>query len=451
MSMRRALIIIAITIIAAALPSAALALDVERWVMPNGIVVLHVERTNLPIVTASMMIPGAGSVNEQAHKAGLASITASLLMEGTGSRTSKQISQQIEFIGASLGASATADYASVGMSALKKDVRVGFALMSDILLNPSFPQQELERKVALRKGGIRQSEEDPEYIAGRRFGQMLYPDHAYGRPVEGFTNTLDAITRQDVLDFYGANYKASDAILAVVGDISRSELEPLLTEHFGSWAKGEPHIPGKFIPQSEGAGGVGLIEREVTQATIMLGHRGLSRDNPDYYAVSVMNYILGGGGFTSRMMDKIREDMGLAYGVYSAFIPHKDAGEFFVSVQTKNESSKVVVDEILRQINLMIESGATDREIQEAKDFLTGSFPRRIDTMGKIADFLSSVEFFGLGLDYQDKYAQYINSITREDILRVARKYLHPDSYVLVVVGSAEGIKPFQGETQQAQ
>ena len=451
MRLRRLLIFISILSLALSLPGAALALDVERWVMPNGMVVLHVERTNLPIVTASMIIRDAGSVNEPAEKAGLASITASLLMEGTASRTSRQISQQIEFIGASLGASATADYASVGMSALKKDVRVGFGLMSDILLNPTFPEQELERKVALRKGGIRQSEENPEYIAGRKFGQLLFPDHAYGRPVEGFVNTLDAISRADAAAFYQANYRASNAILAVVGDISRPELEALLAEYFGSWAKGEPHVPQKLIPQSGAAESTGFIERELAQATIMLGHRGISRDNPDYYAVGVMNYILGGGGFSSRMMDSIREDMGLAYGVYSAFVPFKDAGEFYVSVQTKNESSRTVVDEALRQMRLMIEGGVTEKELQEAKDFLTGSFPRRIDTMDKIADFLCSVEFHGLGLDYQDRYASYINSVTRNDVLRVAGKYLHPEEYVLVVVGSPEGIRPFQSGTEPAQ
>lgn len=426
-----------------ALAAPALALEIERWVMPNGIVVLHVERTNLPIVAASMMIRGAGSVAEPSQKAGLAGITASLLMEGTSSRTSKQISQEIEFIGASLAASASFDYATVGMTALKKDAATGFALMSDILLNPSFPQEEITRKIALRKGGIRQSEENPEYIAERRFGQLLYPDSAYGRPVEGFINTLDAIGRQDVIEFYGANFKADRAILAVVGDITRPELEKLVSDKFSGWEAGGQVAAQEQITHDSSLKGVGLIERELAQATIMLGHRGISRDNPDYYAVGVMNYILGGGGFSSRMMDSIREDMGLAYGVYSAFVPYRDAGEFYVSVQTKNESSKVVVDEALRQMRLMIESGVTEKELREAKDFLTGSFPRRIDTMGKIADFLSSVEFYGLGLDYQDKYASYINAVTREDVLRVARQYLHPDSFILVVVGNKEGLSPF--------
>jgi zinc protease len=168
----------------------------------------------------------------------------------------------------------------------------------------------------------------------------------------------------------------------------------------------------------------------------MLGHIGIIRDNPDYYAVSIMNYIFGGGGFSSRLMQSIRDKMGLAYDVDSSFSLNKEKGLFQTEVQTKNESAELVIFEILKQIERIRKEHVSDEELSDAKSFLTGSFPRRLDTNRKIADFLALVEFYNLGLDYMEKYPGYINSITKEDILRVARKYLDPENYVLVVVAN---------------
>jgi zinc protease len=176
------------------------------------------------------------------------------------------------------------------------------------------------------------------------------------------------------------------------------------------------------------------IDRDLTQANIILGNLGISRNNPDYYAVLVMNYILGGGGFTSRLMRSVREDMGLAYDIHSFFASYKYGGIFEVGVQTKNESANTVIGEILKQIERIRKEKVTDEELSDAQAYLTGSFPRRLDTNRKIADFLVAVEFYGLGLDYAEKFPEYINSITKEDILRVAKKYLDPENYVLVVV-----------------
>jgi zinc protease len=178
------------------------------------------------------------------------------------------------------------------------------------------------------------------------------------------------------------------------------------------------------------------IDKDLTQANIILGNLGISRENPDYYAVAVMNYIFGGGGFSSRLMQSIRDKMGLAYDVHSFFAAYKEEGIFQIGLQTKNESANTAIDEIIRQIERIKKEKVSDDELGDAKSYLTGSFPRRLDTNRKIADFLASVEFYNLGLDYATKYPDYINSVTKEDILRVAKKYLTTENYVLVVVAN---------------
>jgi zinc protease len=183
------------------------------------------------------------------------------------------------------------------------------------------------------------------------------------------------------------------------------------------------------------------IDKELTQANIVLGHLGISRDNPDYYAVSVMNYVLGGGGFSSRLMQSVRDKMGLAYDVHSFFASQKEGGFFEIGVQTKNESAHTAVEEILKQIAWIRRDHIAEEELAEAKAYLTGSFPRRLDTNRKIADFLASVEFYALGFDYAEKYPVYINSVTKDDVLRVARKYLTAEDYVLVVVANQKKTK----------
>jgi zinc protease len=406
----------------------------EREVLPSGLILLHSERTELPIVKVVVAIK-AGSVVEPPSKAGLANLTADLLNEGTAKRTSGQISDQIEFVGGQLSTSGGRDYVTVSLSVLKKDVELGFDLLSDIIMNPAFGQSEIERRKAIIKSSILRQKEDPGTIATKAFLKAVYGEHPYGRPEEGTEETLDAITREDIADFHSRYYAPNNAIMAVVGDINRERAESLVGRYFGMWHKKD--IPDIALrkPERIASPAVIKINKEITQANIILGHLGIKRDNPDYYAVSVMNYILGGGGFASRLMDNIRDNRGLAYDVRSHFSADKYAGSFQVELQTKNPSANTSIDEIFKELKRICAEPVTDRELSDAKSYLTGSFPLRIDSINKIAGFLIAVEFYGLGPDYVDKYSGYINAVNKEDVLRVARQYLHPKDYVLVVVG----------------
>ncbi|HAK89230.1 MAG TPA: hypothetical protein DHV16_06670 [Nitrospiraceae bacterium] len=416
----------------------ASALEFKKQVLPNGLRVLHAERHGLPVVMVTILIK-ASPLNEPEDKAGLAYLTSNMLIEGTSKRKAAEISEEIEFIGASLGASTASDYTTISLSVLKKDLENGFELFSDMLLNPSFPADEIKRKKDMIKGSLRQSEDDPSFVARRAFIKEVFGSRPYGRLVNGSAGSIDNIERNDIVNFYRNHYLPGNAILSVVGDLTSAELDALTSKYLSAWKMETENSKRKIERGTEKvdkAKKIVIIDKDVTQATIIFGHAGLSRSNPDFYAASVMNYILGGGGFASRLMKSVRDEMGLTYSIYSFFSANKEPGQFEVSVQTKNESAAVVIKEIERQVKKIRTEPVSDQELQDAKAYLTGSFPRRFETSRGIADSLAAQQFYDLGDDYIEKYASYIKAVTKEDVLRVAQKYLSAENYVLVTVGN---------------
>jgi zinc protease len=412
----------------------------KRIVLKNGMVLLLAEKHEIPMVTVSMAIK-AGSVVEPPSKPGLASLTAALLTQGTARRSANQISREIDFIGGSLSVSGGDDYASAGLRVLKKDLKTGLDLLADVLMHPAFEQKEIDRKVKETLASIQSQKDEPEVIAGEAFTKMVFGGHPYGKTNDDVAAYLPKLTRQDLVDFYTKRYGPNDVIIAVVGDVAEKEIVSLLNEQFKGWKTAERTTPERERPPVIGSIIVKKIDKKITQANIAMGHVGVSRENPDYYAVMIMNYILGGGGFSSRLMDNIRDNRGLAYDVHSSFSAQKEPGPFRVWVQTKNESANQAIDEIFKELKRIRTEAVTDKELADAKAYLTGSFPLRMDTSAKIAGMMTSIEIFNLGLDYPRKYPEIINAVTKEDILRVAKKYLVPEKIVIVVLGDQEQIK----------
>ena len=437
----RIILFLAMVVICCSLLADAHAVEFKKQTLDNGLTILHAERHNLPVVMVSLLLK-VSPLNE--NKAGTAYLTSNMLTEGTTKRKASEISEEIEFIGASMGASTNHDYTTVSLSVLKKDIEKGFEIFSDVLLNPLFSEDELKRKKELIKGSLKQQEEEPSFIAERAFIKEVFNEHPYGRLVEGSAESIDSITRNDIIDFYKEHYLPGNAVIAVVGDITFRELNDLIKRHLGEWRSKSIRQKAEVKSQAQEKKKeqrIVLIDKDITQANILLGHHGISRDNPDYYAVSVMNYILGGGGFASRLMKSVRDDMGLAYSIHSLFSANKETGRFEVEVQTKNESAATVVREILKQIKHIKTECVTEDELGDAKSYLTGSFPRRLETSRKIADFLAVSQFYNLGDDYIEKYPEHINKVTKEDVLRVAKKYLDDENYIIVVVGNQKTIK----------
>jgi zinc protease len=244
---------------------------------------------------------------------------------------------------------------------------------------------------------------------------------------------VKTITRQDIIKFYERHYRPERAIITVVGDISAADAVASFEKSLAAW---QPGAAGAFeYPQTaETVPDVIKVQKPVTQANIILGHRGIARANPDYYALEVMNFILGGGGFGSRLLDNIRTKAGLAYSVGSGFSAPKFPGSFRIVLQTKNETAAEAVALACEEIERIRREPVTEEELSSAQLYLTGSFPLQLDTNGEIASFLTEIEFFNLGADYADTYPERINAVTKEDVMRVASKYLRPDGLSLVVV-----------------
>jgi zinc protease len=407
---------------------------VQRMTLSNQMVLLISEEHSLPFVTLQLLID-AGSRRDSTGKEGEAYLTAKGLLLGTAKRSEKAINEELDFMGALLNPSPGRDYATLRLRVLKKDLEKGFDLFMEVLTQPTFPQEEVKREVQKTLAAIRAAEDQPEDVAEKAFQENLFLSGPYRYPVEGTKKSLPSMNRETLDLFYKKYYHPNHSILAVVGDITPEEVRIKLIPRLGKWPEGKVSDAPAQNVFAKGPRTV-KIDRMLTQASIILGHAGVSRDNPDYYALTVMNYILGGGGFSSRLMEEIRNKRGLAYSVYSFFDPGKLPGSFEIALQTKNISAREAVSLAREEMKRIQKEPVSEKEIEGARKYLIGSFPMRMDTQGKLANFLLQVEYYGLGLDYPDKYSRLIQSVTREEVLRVARKYLHPENCILVVVAN---------------
>jgi zinc protease len=406
-----------------------------KFVTTNGITVLVLEQHFLPIVEIHALIK-TGSVQDPPDKAGLANLVASLLDEGTTTRTSKQLAEQIDFVGGALEAKASEDFTTASARVLKKDIDLGFTLLADMLQHPAFSKQEFDRVRTQLLGEMASDNDDPGQIAMKAFNQLVFHGHPYRWPVNGTEDTLHKIALADVQAFYGREYSPSQVILTIVGDITLEQATALTQTHFGAWKKGAATTRNMKPPSPVERRTVQLIEKDLTQSTIVLGHGGLPRTHPDFYSVTVMNYILGAGGFSSRLMDSIRDKQGLAYGIMSHFDARLMPGSFWVNLQTKTETTNQAITGVLSEIKSIRDTPVSDQELAEAKSYLIGSFPLRFDSTAKLAKVLAQVEFYGLGFEYFSDYQKWIDRVTKEDVQRVAKQYLDPKRYALVVVGN---------------
>ncbi len=412
----------------------ALGPQVVQTTLSNGATLLVSEQHNLPMVRVHVLID-AGARRDPPGRGGLANLTADLLTEGTATRSAAAIKEAIDFIGGSLQAETGLDYAQVRLHVLRKDLDAGLDLLADVLLRPAFRGEELTRRREAVLAAIRAGRDDPTELASRAFRRALFGAEPYGHEVEGDEESVPRITGADIEAFYRSFYRPNGALVVVVGDVSAQDAQARLERHLAAW-NGSASRPFAYPTPATPTPRTERVDRPVTQASIILGHRGIARDNPDFEAIAVMNYILGGGGFSSRLMDNIRTRAGLAYSVASFFAAHKAPGSFQVVMQTKNESVADAIGRARAEIERIRTEPVSDEELSDAKRYLTGSFPLRLDSNAKIADFITQVSFYGLGLDYADQYIRRVNAVTKEDVQRVAQQYLHPDGLIEVIVAN---------------
>jgi zinc protease len=424
-------------------PAAAGGLEVERATLDNGVQLVLSTQQSVPIVAITCLIDGGARVDPPG-KAGLADITGGLLSEGTTGRSSQDIARLIDSLGGSFGTEAAADWISASAMVLSRDFGTGLDLIARSLKEPTFPQEEFDRERSEALSEIKSAEDDPGAVAGRAFRKAVFGAGPYGHAVDGTAEGVTAIKREDVVAFHRREILPRRTICAIVGDVPVAEMKAVAAKLLGSWTQGgeAKEVAPSPVPQARSV----LVDMPISQANIVLGQIGVARSNPDYFPILLMNHILGGGGFTSRLMQTIRTQGGLAYNVSSHFTSTKLPGPFQVVLQTKVESASEALRLAREEVDKLHREGATEEELAAAKDFLTGNFPLKLDSTSKLSAFLAQSQYFALGDDYAERYADRVRAVTLADVKRAAATYLKPDDLVQVVVGpqaalAQQGIK----------
>ncbi len=412
----------------------------EREELPGGGVLLVKQHKQLPMVRVAVSIP-AGAHHETPEQAGLANLTATLLARGTKTRNASDIEKTNDSLGGGVGAETDRARAKVSMRVLTRDLDEGLSLLGDVLRNPVFPAEEIEKTKKRILGSLRRQRERPSHLANKMLRKSLFGETPYGRQVEGTEASIKNLRREDLLHFHKKWYGMKGAIFVFVGDVSRKRARELVLARFKNWRAEGGKLPGMTPPAAPKKMQVVKLDRPLSQTTVILGSRSLKRTDPDFYAARVMNYILGGGGFSSRIMDNLREDKGLVYSVYSYFASGRHAGHWRLVLQTKNKTANEAIHEAIAEVNRIQEKGVSDKELQDAKDFLTGNFATRFGSSGRIAGYILAVEILGFSPGYADEYLRKIRAVTREQILAAARKHIRLNESTLAVVGNLSEAK----------
>jgi zinc protease len=416
------------------------AVEIKPVKSPGGIEAWLVEDHTVPVVSISVAFRG-GAALDPPGKGGLAEMTASLLDEGAGDLDSQAFQKALEDISAQLSFGAGRDNFSASLRTLSAERDRAFELFRLSLTAPRFDDEPVGRVRAQILAGIRRGLEQPNRIASETWSATVYPDHPYGRPTRGTLETVPAITTADMRGLVKTRLAKSQMVIGVVGDIGADELERRLDDIFGKLPKESASAP---VPEAEvhGQGKTIVIKKPIPQSVAIFGEQGLKRADPDWYAAVVMNQIFGEGGFSSRLMEEVREKRGLAYGVSTTLQPMDHGAIFVGQVATRNSQIKESLDIIRSEWRRMATSGATEKELAEAKTYINGSFPLRLDSSGRIAGLLVAIQLDHLGIDYIDRRDALINAVTLADVSRVSKRLLDVDKLTTVVVGDPEGLQP---------
>jgi zinc protease len=416
---------------------------IEKTKLSNGLNVWIVKQNELPIVSMNLVL-NAGGILDTNDKSGVASMTAVMLNQGTKTRSAVDIANQLQSMGASIGANAGWDSTNVSMQTLTKNLDQALDLYADVITNPSFPNTELESIRRRTLVGFQQRRSNPSAVNLVAYNKVLYGTQPYGRELGGDEKSIKAMSRDDLMNFYKANYTPNNTTLIVVGDVDRATLLPKLEKAFADWKGGTAMSNMTMQAQTMmGKPGIYIVDKPgAAQSTISIGQVGIDRSNPDYYAVTVMNSILGGGS-SGRLFRNLREDKGYTYGSYSSFTPRRGAGPFRAYGDFQTFSTKESVSELLKEIDGI--RGAipvTDAELNASKQSIINGYPQGFETVGQISGQLSNLVVYGLPDSYFNDYITRINAVTSADVNRVANKYLASDKTAIVIVGDRTVIEP---------
>lgn len=415
--------------------------EIQHWIAPSGARVYFVQTDALPIVDVEVVFDAASSRDGELH--GISALTNGLLVEGAGDMDATELAEQTESIGAKLSTDSLRDMAMVSLRSLSEPAKLNQALevMELILSKPSFPQDALNRDRNAMLIALKARQQNAGKVAQDAFFRALYGEHPYAIGPQGTKESLERITREDVERFYHRYYVAKNATVAIVGDIDRAQAEAIAQRLTGSLPEGErpEPLPSPALPdQAE----LIRIEFPSTQTHVLAGHPAVTRGDPDYFALYVGNYVLGGGGFASRLVEEVREKRGLSYSVYSAFSPMAQKGPFQLGLQTANDQTEEALSVLMDNVRRFREQGPTEDELEKAILNITGSFPLQIDSNANILSYLAVIGFYDLPLDYLATFNDRVRAVTVAAVKDAFKRRVHPDRLVTIVVGDGAASRP---------
>jgi len=417
--------------------SAQAGVTIQNWTTAQGSRVYFVESRSLPIVDVQVDFR-AGGAEVPAGKAGLAGLARGLLDAGAGNLDEDAIANRVADLGAQIGGGVDMDRASVSLRTLSSPAERDGAvdLLATLIQQPTFPAAAVEREKARSIAGLKESDTQPDAILSRRFAAAVFPDHPYGRLPS--VDTLASLTRDDLVDFHRRHYTAAAAVISIVGDVSRGEAEAIATRLTASLPVGQ--APAQPVDALPAAGQTIRVPHPSAQAHIAVGQPGIRRGDPDFYPLVVGNYILGGGGFVSRLTREVREKRGYAYSVYSYFSPQRSVGPFQIGLQTKGSQADDALKVVAETLGSFLKDGPTESELKAAKENLINGFALRLDSNRKMLEQVAVIGSYGLPLDYLDTYRAKVSAVTVAQIRDAFRRHISPEHLMTVVVGG-EGDK----------
>jgi len=429
--------ILAICLSLVALPAMA-DVEVKEITTPGGLEAWLVEEHNIPFVSLELRFRGGASLDAPG-KRGATNLMVGLLEEGAGDMDARAFARATESLAASFRYDVSDDTISISARFLTENQEDAVSLLRESLVNPRFDEQAIQRVRAQVMSNIRSSLKDPRDLAGMAFDKLVYGEHPYATPLNGTAESVSSLERQDLLDAHKATLARDRVFISAVGDITEDELKSLLDDLLGD-------LPETGAPLPEPAevnlpGGVKVVDFETPQSVAMFAQPGIDRDDPDFFAAYILNHILGGGSFESRLMQEVREKRGLTYGVYS-YLADRDGAQLWMgSVSSANdriaEAVKVIRDEWAR----IRDNGVTEQELQDAKTYLTGAYPLRFDGNGPIADITVAMQMENLPTDYILNRNAMVEAVTLEDVNRVAQDLLDPSRLTFVITGQPKGLE----------
>ncbi|HEV2643661.1 MAG TPA: pitrilysin family protein [Candidatus Elarobacter sp.] len=413
----------------------------EQRVLENNLTVIVAPAHKLPVVTV-LAVVDAGAVAEPLGKEGVAQLTARALNEGTPKYDGESLTDYLEQLGTSVGGAADWDSASLAMTVLRENLDNAFARFADVLTTPTFPNAAIERLKGERIAEILQVESEPRELADEKFDEYVYePSSRFRQPLGGPRDVVNALARSDVLAFHAARYRPSATTIIIAGDVTADDAERMVRDALHAWTDAPtPRATASDAP-ARTTRSLRIVRKEdAPQSELRIGHVGVPRSSPDYFAITVMNAVLG-GLFSSRVNLNLREVHGYTYGASSAFDWRREAGPFVIGTAVASDMTAAAITETLTEVDRMRAEPISESELSLATSYLDGVFPIRYETTAAIAAALATLVIYQLPTTWYDAYRERIRAVTVADVLHAARTYLHPDALQIVVVGHSDAIQ----------